>query len=90
MIYDIIIIIKEKIKIIKYFIDKIKKIMKKLLSSIKFFFFNKVNKTNIKKSFGFNRINEINKERSYFSFEGEIKEKPQSSSLKQGVDYLNL
>ena len=93
MILDIIIIIKEKIKIIKYFIDKIKKIMKKLLSSIKFFFFNKVNKTNIKKSFGFNRINEINKKRSYFSFEGEIKEKPQSSSLKQGVDFfksLNL
>ena len=47
-----------------------------------------------KKSFGsFDRINELDEEGSDSSFEGEIKEKPQSSSLKQGVDFfksLNL
>ena len=47
-----------------------------------------------KKSFGsFERINELDEEGSDSSFEGEIKEKPQSSSLKQGVDFfksLNL
>ncbi len=48
-----------------------------------------------KKSFGsFDRINELDEEEgSDSSFEGEIKEKPQSSSLKQGVDFfksLNL
>ena len=48
-----------------------------------------------KKSFGsFDKINELDEEEgSDSSFEGEIKEKPQSSSLKQGVDFfksLNL